>query len=185
MAGLQDIGPLTETLVFVRGQKTIELTVYGITAEGLFYLMQKFPEIRLLMERRVNEITPERMMEMAPESIAHVIACALVDAGDMDKDEWRAAIVEQAKLARKMNMSDQLRLITTTFKVTFSEGVGPFVEQLAALMGVTPATSPTVAAEEPDMPSPGTLSASLVGAVEMKKPRGVRRQGSSQPGLNS
>jgi hypothetical protein len=173
MSGLQDIGPLTEVVTFVRGQKTSEQVVHGITAEGFFYLMQKFPEVSLLMEKRAGEITPERLMSMAPPTIAFVIGCGVVDVDEKMSDiDWQVAVGEQARHARKFSVSEQLRLISAIFKMTFSEGVSPFVEQLAALVGDT-AGSQGRTGEAPATPSQGTLSASLV-VGKMSGPRGAQ-----------
>lgn len=185
MSGLEDIGPLTETLVLVRGQKEFNLTVHGVTAEGFFYLMQRFPEMRLLMERRIGEITAEHLMEVAAPASAFVIGCGMVDpSDDMSITEWQSAVGTQAKHARRFNVSEQLKILTAIFKVTFSEGLGPFVNQLAVMMGVPPMASQTASSEEPDTPSEGTLSASLVGDAP-RKPRGARPPVNSQHGLNS
>lgn len=186
MSGLEDIGPLTETLVLVRGQRSHEVVIHGVTAEGFFYLMQRFPEMRLLMERRIGDITAERLMEVAAPAAAFVIGCGMIEPlDDMSVTEWQSAVAVQAKAARKFNVSEQLRILTAVFKVTFSEGVGPFVDQLAVLMGVTPvASQKTAENEEQATTSQDTLSASLVGDVP-KGPRGARHRASSQHGLNS
>lgn len=185
MSGLLDIGPLTETVTLVRGEKKNELIVHGITAEGFFYMMQRFPEIRLMMERRANEITPERLMAMAPPTIAFVIGCGLVDPGDdTSTTEWQLFVSEQAKIARKLSVSEQLKFIMAIFKLTFSEGVSPFVDQLAVLMGVSPMASQTTTDGAQDTQSPDTLSASLVGGG-MRRRRGAPPPDNSQHGQSS
>lgn len=126
MVSLLDVGPLTDT-VKVRGK---DVTTYPITPAGLFYLIRQSEEIRLLLDGRASEIQPDRLMTMGPDNIALVVG---VGAVAPEEDDWLKKVEDSAKVAKTLSATEQLSAIVSIFKMTFPEGVGPFVDALRAL----------------------------------------------------
>lgn len=138
MASLLDVGPLTDT-VKVRGK---DVTLYPITPAGLFYLIRESEEVRLLLDGKANEIKPERLMQMGPDNIALVVAVGavhpLIPTEEVGADGnvtnmWLKAVQESAKVAKTLSASEQLSAVVSIFRMTFPDGVGPFVAALRAL----------------------------------------------------
>lgn len=168
MTSLQDIGSLSEEITVSRN---VTLQLYGVTTESLFHLMGKFPEIKLLMQRRAAEIKPERIMEMTPRIVSYIIGAGLTDP---DIDDHFKTIEKNAKLARRLGLADQLKAVNKVFELSFPEGVGPFVEQMQLLTKSFRVGQPTTEME-PASKSPDELSASLVTDGPLPKPSGLRR----------
>ena len=127
MNSLLDIGPLTEE-VEIRG---IKITVQGLTAGHLFQLFAEFPDMRKLLQ--VGEGSPQTiMLQLAPDLIAKIIAIATGMAGNAEVE---------AK-AKTMGASDQLAVIAAVQRLSFPDGIGPFVERVTQLMGSAAATLP-------------------------------------------
>ena len=123
MVGLRDIAPSTKT-VSVGG---VDVPVYGVSAKGVAYLFERFPELRKAFMRKevdASEFTPEALMKLIPDGIAAVIACGCGSAGDAEAEE----------IASKLGVSDQATLLEAIMAQTMPQGVGPFVERLNALM---------------------------------------------------
>lgn len=136
MSGLIDLAPLTEEVVLGPGPKQ-RLTVSGLTVDDIFFLVRAFPEVKALLERRLKDITPERMMEAAPKTLATIVACAT---GERDNDK-------AVNAAQRLNADATLKILGVIFKLTFPEGVGPFVRSLQGLQASFGAsTSPPQAA---------------------------------------
>jgi hypothetical protein len=135
---LMDIAPVGEHVV-VQGK---ELWVSGIENEGTAYLVMTFPEVRALLEKRAQEISSEQWLQSSPEVLATVMALGTTDREKFPTQrEWIDAIQKRAKIARKLPVHEQLKLVTLVFKYTFPEGVGPFAElvtKLATTLGVQP-----------------------------------------------
>lgn len=119
MVSLLDLGDLSET-VMVSGKP---VTVSGISAEGVLYLLQKFPELRALMTGHASDVKPEALMTMAPKAIASIIAAGLGYPGN-EEVETKAG---------RIGFGSQVELIAAVMRMTFPEGIGPFVERLQAL----------------------------------------------------
>jgi len=119
MASLLDIGPLTEE-VEVRG---VTLTVQGLTAGHLFQLFSEFPSMRKMIEARSGS-PQEIMLTLAPELIAKIIAMAT---GMPHNREAEAK-------AMSMGASDQLEIISAVQRMSFRDGIAPFVDRVTALL---------------------------------------------------
>jgi hypothetical protein len=120
MAGLLDLGPLTEELE-VRG---VKLTVRGLTAANLFKLFSEFPDMQKLLEQMG---TPGAvMMNMAPDAFAKVIAISTGMPGSKEAEDN----------ARELGAADQLAILSVVMRLSFPQGFGPFVEQVTKLMGM-------------------------------------------------
>ena len=142
MPGLLDIGPLTED-VSVGKQK---VTVYGLTADDIFYLIANFVEIKALLEKKLATLDPQTLMDNAPTTIASIIACSTHERGNQE------AIAKAAGLP----VGHQLQLLNAMFRLTFPQGAGPFVKELEELQ--VSFSGPT---EGSATVSPSTVSASL------------------------
>lgn len=123
MVSLLDIGELTDT-VPVRG-KNIE--VVGISAKGLLILLQRFPEVRKLVASRGQDVQAADLMKLGSDVVAVIIASGCGKPGDKKFEEKAATL----------GAGEQLDLIAAIIKLTMPQGVGPFVEKLAGLAGVS------------------------------------------------
>jgi hypothetical protein len=148
MPSLSDIGELTDT-VEVRG-KTI--TIEGVSAEGIVYLLGKFPELRQVMTGTADENILQSLVGKLPKAVASIIAVATGKLGDAREEE----------LAAKLPVSVQLELLTKIWKLTFTRGVRDFLDALEALASEVDVES----GKGPDTKSPGQSS----GASEMDIP---------------
>jgi len=147
MVGLLDIAPAVK-FVTVRGS---EVSVPGISAQGIVSLLSRFPELRRMFTG--NEVKPEALMKAGGPMFHAVLAagCGYVD------DE------KAEKFAADLDASTQLDLVTAIVEVTMPGGFGPFVEKLLRLKVVAgvpdddgqPDASPATA---PDTRSPSPSS---------------------------
>lgn len=134
MASLLDIGPLTEE-VDIRGTK---ITVQGLTAGHIFQLFSEFPDMRKMFESSTSEDSPQSvMLQLAPELIARIISIATGSPGD-------PAVEAKAKT---MGAADQLEIISAVQRLSFKDGVGPFIDQVSALMGAAMPMPPELEAK--------------------------------------
>ena len=151
--GLLDLGPLAETIT-VRGKP---LEVFGISVDGLCYLIKNFPEFKMVMQQKTSEITPEKLFETGPRIAAMIIAIGLTDASRYDDLKgWERHIILQAKKVKALGIMDQLNLLAAIFKLTLPDGVGPFVLSLNSLTATIRGGS-----TEPGTRSPEAFGASL------------------------
>lgn len=148
MVSLLDIGPLTEE-VEIRGGK---LTVQGLTAGHLFQLFSEFPDMRKMLGEKKGS-PQEIMLALAPELICKVISTATGTPGNKEAE---------AK-AMTMGADDQLSIISAIVRLSFRDGIGPFVERVTALMNSTKMNQATVSkhSSESTTRSPAPFSASL------------------------
>jgi hypothetical protein len=127
MTSLLDIGPLTEE-VEIRGKN---LTVQGLTAGHLFQLFADFPEIRKLIDGK-HSSPQEMLLMMAPDLIGKIIAMSLGEHGNK-------AVEDKAK---QLGADDQLIFLTAIQRLSFKDGIAPFVDRITALL--QPLTTTTV-----------------------------------------
>jgi hypothetical protein len=121
MPSLLDIGDLTETVEF-RGKK---VEVQGISAQGLLVLLQKFPELRVVMTSGADAAVIETLTTKLPEAIVSVIAAGCGLPGD-----------ERAEaMARKISVGEQIDALRKIWNLTFPRGIANFIEALEALAG--------------------------------------------------
>lgn len=131
MAGLLDIAPLAET-VAIRGTA---VSVTGLSACDIAALMARFPVLAEAIGGRA--VTVDRLVAMAPDAIADIIAAG-TGAGGND-----AAIA----MARSLLPEEAADLLEAIIRVTLPRGVGPLVERLGALgASLGGAASPTAPA---------------------------------------
>jgi len=149
MTSLLDIGPLTEE-VPVNG-KTI--TVYGVSPEGFFFLLHKFPMLQQMFGGGTKEINIDALREVAPESIAYVLAVATTSRAYMNQKQWLEIVDATANIAMDLSAHYQLALFQAALHLTFPDGIGPFiqgVENLASnLSRVSGSTVPDTTSLKP------------------------------------
>lgn len=114
---LQDIGQQRE-LVKVGDKK---LAVYGVSAEGIFALFQRFPELQNWVV--TGKVTLSDMMTKAPATIAAIIAAGCGFPGDAPSE----------KKAGGLSIEVQMDIIEAIGRLTFKNGFGPFVDRIVAL----------------------------------------------------
>lgn len=124
MVGLLDIGPLTR-IITVRGK---ELEVKGISAKGLFLLLDEFPEMRKLLSGSGVEAKPEQLIHQIPGAVASIIAAATGHPGDAMHIKFAA---------EELNLGEQAEIIQTAWDLTFPKGAQSFIEALGAVGAVT------------------------------------------------
>lgn len=144
MTGLLDIAPASE-VVNVRGS---EVTVSAISITDIAAILKRFPDVRKVLAGR--NITVESLFELVPEAIIAVIAAGAGHAGNEEAE----------KKVASLSIDDQFALLTAIFKITFREGVGPFVARLRALGVLGDAAGATTKVPATNSPSPSTPSSS-------------------------
>jgi len=122
MVALLDIAEVKETIeVAGKKGKKQSIDVYGISIKGIAYLFKKFPELRMLMTGQ--EVGRDRLIELAPEAIAAIIACSLGAPEDQDTEQWAA----------RLPLELQLDIVEASLKLTMPQGIAPFVKRLESL----------------------------------------------------
>lgn len=128
MTSLLDIGDLTEE-VEVRG---VKIQVQGLSAGHIFQLFSKFPEVRNMIGNKTGS-PQEIMLALAPALIAKIIAMAT---GNPDDKEVEAK-------AAQLGAGDQLKIIAAVQRISFKDGLGPFIEEVNGLLTSASAGLPT------------------------------------------
>lgn len=124
--GLMDIVPASED---VKIDETQSLKLTGISFEDIVTLMKRFPEAQAWALG--GKLDPARLVQVAPEAVAAVIAASCGFIGD-EKAEKRA---------RAIAVETQLDCIEAIVRITFRSGFGPFVERIAGVAGLARAVS--------------------------------------------
>lgn len=136
MVGLRDIGPVS-AVVTIRGQ---EISVVGISALGLFKLIDQFPEFRKLLSGAGVKITPTDLLAQIPGAVSTIIAAVVGMPDDADT----------IKIASTLTLGEQAELIRTAWDLTFPTGVKAFTEALDAVVALTgPTWAPATASPGP------------------------------------
>lgn len=138
MAGLLDIGPLTD-IVTVNGT---QITVRGINVSDLFHLVGRFPEVRNLLSG--ENVSIERVLQIGGEVVPATIAAACGHVGDSAYEEKAAGL----------SLDAQADFIGKIWPLTFPNGVGPFAKKLEALGGVLAAGPKPIKVRAVKSPAP-------------------------------
>lgn len=139
MPSLLDIADLCETVQV--GPKRIALAVHGISARDLVPLLQKYPELRKAMTgNEVDSLTPERIMEMIPDSIDLVLM---------------SATDQPAEIVRAIGLQDQAEILAKVWDLTFTKGLPSFLKALEVMAGVAGAEFGKAPATKSPEPSSG------------------------------
>jgi hypothetical protein len=155
MNSLLDLGPLTEE-VDIRG---VKLTVRGLTAASVFKLFAEFPN----MQQALAEMgtSGSSMLELAPDLFAKVIAIATGSPDD-------AAVIAKA---RELGATDQMAILSVVQKLSFPQGFGPFVDQMARLMVMDTPTQSSAPGNSSHAPSNAALQTDSPGLTRGASPR--------------
>ena len=117
MVGLVDIAPITSSVV-IRGQ---DMTITGVSARGIAFLLARFPELRALMTGR--EVGLDALLRLGGDVIAAIIAAGTGAPGDVDAE----------KAADNLTLEEQADLLGAIVELTMPRGLGPLVEKLSRL----------------------------------------------------
>lgn len=148
MVSLTDIAPSFRTVKVGKD----DVTVYGISAEGVAYLLTHYPELIQIIGGAVS-ITPDLLAKTAPKAIASLIAVGCGCLGDgMPKAEQNAA---------RLSVETQLDFLEAIIDATVPGGIAPFVERLGSWL-----ESAMRAAEA----APGGANVAKVQAMTSAKP---------------
>lgn len=156
---LADLGPLTET-VKVRGK---DYEVRAITVSDIIWFLGKFPDFATLLGPKAATLSARQMITaLAPRTLGVLIATALGKNKD-DADMWSA---------ENLSASETLKFVGAIFRLTFPDGVGPFVEELGAL---TESLKPPQNGTESDGQSSTHISAAVITDIPPLTPEAIRR----------
>ncbi|MBZ7921661.1 hypothetical protein LAC81_07685 [Ensifer adhaerens] len=129
MAGLLDIAPVAET-VTINGTA---VEVIGISAEGIAYLFNRFPEIRMAITGR--KVDADRWSNIGAGAVAAIIAAGCGGLGSEAHEKKAASLPAVA----------QADLLDAIMKTTMPGGPLPFVQRLMGMFdldGVPSNTAP-------------------------------------------
>lgn len=146
MSSLLDLAA-QQTTVSVGGK---DIDVFGISAEGIAHLLQRFPA--LLKAMSGGGVTQADLIKTAPGAVAAIIASGCGQPGNAKAEA----------IAAKLGLEAQLDLVNAILKLTFPNGVGPFVAKMEALGLLVQAPVPSstssaessMSAEAPDTKTP-------------------------------
>ena len=117
MVGLVDIAPITSSVV-IRGQ---DITITGVSARGIAFLLARFPELRAVMTGR--EVALDDLLKLGGDIIAAIIAAGTGAPGN--------TLAEAA--ADNLTLEEQADLLGAIVELTMPRGLGPLVERLSRL----------------------------------------------------
>lgn len=141
MVGLIDLAPSVET-VSVQNEA---VAVHGVSAEGLAYLLGRFPDLRRLMTGL--EVDTPQLLAVGGEAVAAIIAAGCGYPGNDDAEA----------VAAKLSLDSQADFLTAILRVTLPKGIGPFVNKLTALSGLLDVDARSDMAQGTTSPKPSTL----------------------------
>ena len=146
-----DIGPISDT-VPVGDQ---QLTVYGISALGIFTVLQSYPEIKDWFANQAgHKVDPTKLVSEMPGAVSAIIAAGCGEPGNKVAEENAA----------RLSVEMQLDIIEKIGGLTFKNGFGPFAQRVVALINaarsvnfgrVQAMKSPSLS---PNSPRPGTIT---------------------------
>ena len=119
MPGLMDIAS-TPARVEVRGTM---VDVFGVSAEGVAYLLSNFPEIKALFSGKDVSFDTETIVTKAPKALAAIIAAGTGQPGNPEAEA----------VAASLGVDEQAELLAKIVELTFPRGIGPFAEAVNRL----------------------------------------------------
>lgn len=142
MAGLKDI--------VVSCEEVSGVTVTGVSAQGIGYLLARYPELAKVMTGQ--PVTAKQLWDIAPHAIAAIIAtgCGVVPDGTdecvkLQKDSEAKAAVLPAGL--------QMQFLDAIIRLTMPGGVGPFVAAVERITQFAADVSTSAAGTKSQSPS--------------------------------
>lgn len=127
MPGLLDIAAAPARVVV----RNTEVDVFGVSAEGIAYLMSNFPEIKDMIAGKEVSLDPETLMAKAPRALAAIIAAGTGQAGNAQAEA----------VAASLSVDEQAELLSKILELTFPRGIGPFAQAIQRLAGTIGAGS--------------------------------------------
>ena len=121
MPGLLDAAPRYRDVEV--GGTTVRVS--GLSGLGLVELMQRFPEVKMMLAGKDVRLSPERMMTLIPEAGAAVIAGGCGHPGDPAYEQHAATLC----------FEDQVDLVAAVIELTIPSGIDPFMDKLDRLLG--------------------------------------------------
>jgi hypothetical protein len=125
-----------------------------MTTEDIFYLLFTYPDLQALAQKKGTKLTANAVMEMGPEILAQIAVH-----GTHEKANKKA--LEKAKQLPGAFMA---KIMAAIFRLTFPQGIGPFVEDLNEMtksFTVTSAASLSQPIADSPSPSPSMWNAQL------------------------
>jgi hypothetical protein len=119
MPGLLDIAAAPSRVV-VRGT---EIDVFGVSAEGIAYLISNFPEIKSLLTGKEIALDVNALATTAPKALAAIIAAGTGNVGNRDAEA----------VAASLSVDEQAEILARIVELTFPRGIGPFAEAIQRL----------------------------------------------------
>jgi hypothetical protein len=130
MTSLLDIGPLKREIPL--GDKSV--SVQGISPEGFFYLLAKFPLLQNIFTSGSKNLDMATLQTVAPDCISFVLATACTDRSEFATlREWTEAIEKGARIVISFSAHHQVLLFQAALDLTFPDGVGPFMAAVESL----------------------------------------------------
>lgn len=114
---LLDIGPAVEKVPI--GDKF--LNVFGVSAEGMFALFVRFPEMQKWFKD--NKVDAQKLMAETPGAIAAIIAAGCGVPGNKEAEDR----------AKTFPVETQMDILEAIGRLTFTKGFGPFVKRIVVL----------------------------------------------------
>ena len=124
MADLLDIAPATAVeIVRITGDRRVK--VQGLHGNAIAAIAARFPDLVLLLGSMAGGgDVIARLFGQFGAAIAPIIAAGCGHLGDEHSE----------KIAGRLLVEDQAKLLKAIFGLTFPNGFGPFMESVAALM---------------------------------------------------
>lgn len=119
MPGLLDIAS-APARVEVRGT---QVDVFGVSAEGVAYLLANFPEIKALFSGKEVSFDTQTLATKAPKALAAIIAAGTGQVGNPQAEA----------VAASLGVDEQAELLAKILELTFPRGIGPFAEAVSRL----------------------------------------------------
>jgi len=137
---LMDIGPLTPT-VKIRNRN---VSVYGLSALDIFDMLQRYPEVRAVMEQKFKDITPDALWKLGPQVVLRLMAIGLTKKSDfmqtvtspegmveiMHSKKYEDHLLSMIKQILNLSMGEQIKVLTAVLEATMPDGRDPFVMEL-------------------------------------------------------
>ena len=142
MTDLLDIAPATAVeVVRITGDR--RLMVHGLHGNAIASIAARFPDLVILLGSNVETIVP-KLFDRFGAAIGPVIAAGCGHLGD-DKAE---------QIAGTLLIEDQVKLLKAILGLTFPNGLGPFMQELTAMLNGPSENAKTVRVRSKKSPSP-------------------------------
>jgi hypothetical protein len=120
MPGLSDIALSSRTVTV----GTVAVPVYGVSAQGISVLIERFPEVRDLFNGKDVDVSADSLFTLVPTAIAAIIAAGIGAPGDKD----------QEAIAATLSLEAQMDFLEAIIELTMPKGIGPFVDRLRSML---------------------------------------------------